>query len=129
MSFSLDQLLIFAARAGNRALAEKRLVEGANPNFLDPLHGSAAMEAVRRGDAEMLNLLLEAGLRPNGTAALDHCGLIEGALHHQREEIAVLLVHRGFHLQPHARSIYRERLHSVLAERARVEPAAGGNAE
>ena len=126
MSFSLDQLLIFAARAGNRAVAEERLAQGADPNYLDPLHGSAAMEAARRGDVGMLGLLLNGGLTPGGTAASG--GLVEGALYHQQPHIAVLLVHRGFHLLPHARSIYRERLERALAERTRVEPAAGGNA-
>jgi ankyrin repeat protein len=128
MSFSPDQLLIFAARAGNRSLAQDRLAGGANPNYLDPLHGSAAMAAIRRGDADMLGLLLDAGLKPDGPAALDPGGLIEAAFHHQHEHMAVLLADRGFRLLPHARSIYRERLQSVRAERATVEPSAGGNA-
>jgi hypothetical protein len=129
MSFLLDQLLIFAVRAGNRPLAQERLARGANPNYLDSQHGSAAMEAVRRGDADMLSLLLDAGLTSDGPAALDPGGLIEGALHHQHEHIAVLLADRGFRLLPHARSIYRERFQKALRERTGVEPAAGGKAE
>lgn len=84
MTFSLDQLLIFAVRAGNLTVAKERLAQGASPNYLDPVHGSAAMEAVRRGDAEMLGLLLQAGLTSNGPAALDQGGLMEGALHHNQ---------------------------------------------
>jgi len=122
MTFSLDQLLIFAVRAGNLTVAKERLAQGASPNYLDPVHGSAAMEAVRRGDAEMLGLLLQAGLTSNGPAALDQGGLMEGALHHNQTHIAILLLHRGFQLLPHARPIYKERLQNVLAARAKVEP-------
>lgn len=124
MSFTPDQLLIFAARAGNHALAEERLTGGANPNSSDTSHGSAAMESIRRGDVQMLSLLLEGGLSPDGAAAVEHGGLIETALRHQQEEIAVLLTERGFRLQPHARSVYRERLENVFARRKKVEPDA-----
>ena len=127
MSFSLDQLLIFAANAGNRALAEDRLAQGADPNYLDSRHGSAAMAAVRRGDSRILTLLLDAGLEPDRPAALGLGGLIEGALHYQQQDIAALLTHRGFRLLPHARFIYRERLRIALAEHARVEPGAAPN--
>jgi len=121
MNFSLDQLLVFAARAGNQAAAEELLAKGASPNYLDPVHGSAAMEAVRHGNADMLNLLLQAGLTARSPAALDQGGLLEGALHHHQPHIAVLLAGHGFGLLPHARSIYRDRLQKALATRAQVE--------
>ena len=123
MSFSLDQLLFFAARAGNCALAAERLTQGANPNYVDSVHGSAAREAVRRGDAEMLSVLLDAGLAPDSPASLDGNGLVENALYHRQENIAVLLTDRGFRLRPHARPVYRDRLQSLLADRSRVEPS------
>ena len=124
MKFTLDQLLIFAARAGNHTLAEERLSGGADPNVSDASHGSAATESIRRGDIQMLSLLLEGGLNPDGAAAVEGGGLIETALRHQKEEIALLLAERGFRLQPHARSVYRERLDQVFARRKKVEQSA-----
>lgn len=112
----MNQLLIFAARAGNYALVKERLAQGADPNYFDPFHGSAAMEASCRGDFDVLNLLLECGLNPGGQAAVASEGIIEGALRYQHEEIAVLLIERGFRLMPHARSIYREQLQKAYKQ-------------
>src|SRR5213595_892997 len=102
MSFTLNQVLIFAARAGNYALLEERLVGGADPNYFDPSHGSAAMESVRRGDSRMLRMLLDQGLRPSSPAAARQGGLIEAALRYDHEEIAIFLAEHAFRLLPHA---------------------------
>jgi len=130
MSFTPNQRLIFAARAGNNALAEKLLTGGADPNYSDPSQGSAALESVRRGHARLLSKLLDQGLSPSSPAAAGHGGLIEAALRNENEEIATLLAEHGFRLVPHARSIFRARLARVFANRKRkIEqsgPANGG---
>jgi hypothetical protein len=121
MSFTIDQLLIFAVRAGNQSLAAELISLGADPNYFDPSHGSAAMACISRGDIYMLSLLLEHGLTPTGAAALGYGGLVEAALHHHHTEIAVLLADRGFHLVPHSLAIYREQLENAFSQRKKVE--------
>jgi len=115
MAFSVDQLLIFAARAGNCTLIEERLRLGADPNYYDAEHGSAAAQAVARNDIPTLTLLLQAGLCPNDSLAADS-GLMEHALRSESREAAVLLVEHGFWLLPHSRSIREDRLQQILIE-------------
>jgi ankyrin repeat protein len=69
MGFTIDQLLVFAARAGNFDLAEERLARGADPNYCDPDGVSAAMEAARQGDRRVMSLLLAKSPSPFGPAA------------------------------------------------------------
>jgi len=125
VSFTPNQLLIFAARAGNYALAEERLAGGADPNYFDSSHGSAALESVRRGDARMLGILLDSGLSPSSPAAAEYGGLIEAALRYENDEIAILLAEHGFRLVPHTRSIFSARLARAFANRKRKVEQSG----
>ena len=65
MSFTPDQLVIFAARAGNVSLLEERVRAGGDINHVDAQHGSALAEAIRKGNLDVLDWLIANGVEVN----------------------------------------------------------------
>ena len=81
---SLDQRLVLDAIVGDSRRALKHLESGASPLYMDPMHGSALIQAVRRHHAAMVAVLIDHGADANavfaktGLCALDHALEIPG---------------------------------------------------
>ncbi len=115
MSFTVDQLVIFAARSGNLPLLIERVRAGGDINYLDPEHGSALSEAIRSRDLDVLDWLIASGVDVNARHH-DAIGPLEIALHNPAPEVVYRLVCAGAKLTRTARPYYRQRLDKCLAQ-------------
>jgi hypothetical protein len=113
MTITIDQHVIFAARAGNLPLLKDRVEAGGNINHIDPQHGSALAEAIRGRHIEVLEWLIANGA--NVTIQYrDAFGPLELALVHPDSEVVYQLVCAGAKLTRTARPNYRKRLEGYL---------------
>lgn len=115
MSFTTDQLVIFAARAGNLPLLMERAEAGGDINHIDPKHGSALVEAIRKGALDILDWLISNGVDVN-VEYHDGIGPLEIALRHPVPDVVYRLVCAGATLRRKTRPHYRERLEQCIAE-------------
>jgi len=115
MSFTIDQLVIFAARGSNLALLEERVQAGGDVNYVDPKHGSALTEAIRQGNLDVLDWLISNGVDVN-VQYHDDIGPLEVALRTLVPEVVYRLVCAGAKLRKKTRPQYRERLEQCIAE-------------
>jgi len=113
MNFTIDQLVIFAARAGNLPLLKTRIEAGGNVNYIDPKHGSALAEAIRGRYLEVLDWLISNGCNVN-VQYRDAFGPLEMALSHPDAQTVYRLVCAGAKLTRTARPHYRKRLEECL---------------
>jgi hypothetical protein len=65
MPFTIDQLVVFAARSGNLPLLQERVAAGGNVNHVDATHGSALCAAIRAHSLRVVQWLLENGADAN----------------------------------------------------------------
>ena len=114
MSFTTDQLIIFAARAGDLDLLKERVEAGGDVNHQDPGHGSALGAAIRKGNLDVLDWLLSNEADPNAEYH-DGIGPLEVALRHPVPEVVYRLVCAGAKLRKKTRPQYRERLEECIA--------------
>ena len=110
---SLDELLIFAARAGNDSLVRQRIQAGADVNHVSERHGTALTAAVVGGYQDVVQTLLAYGADPN-RASDDRHGPLECALHCRQDEITVILLHAQARLGRHSRRVYKDLLAESL---------------
>jgi|RhiMethySRZTD1v2_1073278.scaffolds.fasta_scaffold365782_2 ankyrin repeat protein len=113
MPFSIDQLVIFAARAGNLSLLKERVSAGGNINYVDPYYGSALIQAIRGCHLEALDWLITNGADVNAQYH-DGFGPLEIALRCSDPQVVYRLVCAGAKLTQKARSYYRKRLEDCL---------------
>ena len=118
---TLDQLLVFAARSGNAALAEERIVAGADVRYSDAQNGSALFQAIRCHHIQVVELLLSRGADIHQKDSRGN-GPLEYALHAQDDEIVATLLAAGAQLQPHALPNFKRLLSECLERRAKKEP-------
>ena len=120
---SLNELLIFAARAGNAALVSERIEAGADPNYRDERHGSALLEAVRGGHGALVQALLTHGADPN-RAVWRGDGPLELALHYGHDDLVAVLLQAQTRLRPHSTATYRQLLAESLERGGRHDAPA-----
>ncbi len=120
MNFTIDQLAIFAARAGNIALLKERVQAGANINHIDRQHGSALIEAITHDHMDVVDWLVDNGADVN-TEYHPGIGPLEVALHHDRSKICYRLVCAGAKLRKRTRPHYKERLAQRLERSTRED--------
>ena len=113
MRFTIDQLVIFAARAGNLPLLKERVSAGGSTNFTDPRHGSALAEAIRCRHLDVLDWLIARGCNVN-VQCRDARGPLEMALRDPDPTIVYRLVCAGARLTRTAGPHYRRRLEDCL---------------
>jgi hypothetical protein len=81
---TLDQQLVYDAFVGDSSRAARHLAQGASPLYMDPIHGSALIQAVRRGSVPMTSMLINHGADANavfektGHCAVDHALELHG---------------------------------------------------
>ncbi len=114
MSFTKDQLVIFAARTGNLPLLKERVEAGGDINGFDPTYGSALGEAIRQSNLEVVDWLLKNGVDLE-VQQHDGVGPLEIALNHPKPELVYKLVCAGAKLRKRSRPHYRQRLEECLA--------------
>lgn len=115
--YSIHQLLIFAARAGNEPLVSERIAAGGDLNFFDEQHGTALFAAIRQGHRNVVRLLLSKGASPAVCDFLGY-GALEYALQFQDDEITELVLNSGVRLQPGSTNSYRVLLEEFFKRRA-----------
>ena len=115
MSFTVDQLVIFAARAGNLPLLKERVQAGGNINYVDSKHGSALAEAIRQSNLDLLDWLISNGADVN-IQYRDGIGPLEVALRDPVSAVVYRLVYAGAKLRKTTRPYYRTRLEQCLTE-------------
>ncbi|MDR0776101.1 MAG: ankyrin repeat domain-containing protein [Azonexus sp.] len=108
MSFTLNQLLEFAARSGSIDKIRERVALGA-----DPAESGALLVAVSNDHPEIVQLLLELGANPNMRDAHGH-GALEYALRNRKPDIARLLINHGARLAHHSRPHWQQQLAELL---------------
>lgn len=114
MSFTLDQKVIFSARAGNLELTKERIDAGGNVNCHDPKHGTALTAAITTDNVEMIEFLIQCGADVN--AHNEHgLGPLEVALRNPNQAIVKVLAWSGAKLNKKSRRYYAERLEACLA--------------
>ena len=114
MSFAIDQLVIFAVRAGNVALLKERVEAGGDINYQDTEHGSALTAAIRKGNLDVLDWLLSSGADVH-VEYHDGIGPLEVALRNPVPDVVYRLVCAGAKLKRKTRPHYRERLEACIA--------------
>ena len=120
--FSIHQLLIFAARAGNVDLMRERIAAGADVSYYDQQHGSALFAAIAGHHRSAIELLLSNGADVQMADAYGH-GPLECSLQLQDDNITSALLQSGARLKPHALPHFRDALTEHLRRRAsRHEP-------
>ena len=107
--FTIHQLLIFAARAGNVDLMRERIRAGADVSCFDEQHGSALFEAIRGHHLSAVELLLESGADVH-MADRHGNGALELSLHVKDDRIIAALLRSGARLKQHALPHFREAL-------------------
>ena len=115
MSFTIDQLVIFAARSGNLQLLKERVKAGGGINYNDSSHGSALTAAIIAGHIEVLDWLIANGVDVN-VQYHDGIGPLEVALRSPEPTVVYRLACAGAKLRKKTRPYYRERLEQCLAE-------------
>ena len=115
MSFTLDQLVIFAARGGNLPLLKERVLAGGSLNYNDPKHGSALSAAIMNADLEILDWLISNSVNVN-VEYHNGIGPLEYALRNPVPEVVYRLVCAGAKLRKKTRPYYRERLEQCIAK-------------
>lgn len=115
MGFSINQLVIFAVRAGDLSLLRERVDAGGDINHFDPEYGSALAAAVRKGNLDILDWLISNGADVS-VDYHDALGALEIALRNPVPDVVYRLVCAGAKLKRKARPYYRERLEQCLAE-------------
>lgn len=113
--FTIDQLVIFAARSGNLELLKSRIGAGGNVNYIDKKHGTALIVAIMSKNIEVLEILLANNANVN-VEYRDCIGPLEIALRNPNVEIVYRLVCAGAKLKHTTRPYYRERLTQCLKE-------------
>lgn len=129
MEFTTDQLVIFAARAGNLSLLEERVAAGGDVNYTDPRYGSAMTEAIKQRHITVLDWLIANGANVN-IQYHDGIGPLEIALRNPDPEVVYRLVCAGAKLTRTARPYYRKRLDDCMKKIAekKSEPPAPADA-
>jgi len=107
--FTLNELLIFAARSGNLQLMRERLTAGAEVSYYDERRGSALFAAIASHQLSAVELLLSHGAKVRMTDAHGD-GPLEYALYHQDDCITAVLLASGARLQSHSRPHFRAQL-------------------
>ncbi len=113
MSFSIDQLVIIASRAGNLHLLEERVLAGGNVNYNDSQYGSALIAAITHRHFHILDWLITNNADVN-VQYHDGLGPLEIALRNSDPEIVYRLVCAGAKLTRTARPYFRKRLDDCL---------------
>jgi ankyrin repeat protein len=111
--FSIDQLLIFAARAGNLDLMRERIAAGADVSYLDEHHGSALFAAIAGHQLSAVEFLITQGAELN-TADAHAQGALEYSLRHSDDKITAALLRAGARLKQHSLPRFRESLSEHL---------------
>jgi len=119
MSFTIDQLVIFAARSGNLPLLQERVKAGGNINYIDSYHGSALSVTIIQGHLEVLEWLIANGVDVN-VEYHDGIGPLEIALRSPKTPVVYRLACAGAKLRKKTRPYYRERLEKCLSEVSRA---------
>lgn len=104
MGFTKEQLLEFAARAGNVDLVKERMVDGADARL-----SKALLVAVQEGHLGVVELLLEHGADINSIDDRGY-GPLEYALRWNRLDVARLLLTRGADVPHHSRSHWKAQI-------------------
>jgi len=107
--FTIHQLLIFAARAGNLDVMRERIVAGADLSYRDDRHGSALFAAIRGHHVSAVELLVSQGADVHMSDAHGQ-GPLEYSLRFQDDKITATLLQAGARLRPHARAHFRQAL-------------------
>ena len=113
MPFTLNQLVIFAARGGNLDLLKERVESGGDINYFDSNYGSALTAAIGNGNICIIDYLIENGANLNAENAHGIVPL-EMALHHASDDIVRKLAMSGAKLNSRSRPHWRERLVACL---------------
>ena len=116
MAYTLDQLVIFAVRAGDIDVLKERVNAGGRINYIDPIHGNALIEAIQKEKLEIIDYLIENGADVN-IKYKDCVGPIEIALRYSMNPLVVQrLSNAGAKLRKKARPFYKERLKQCIIE-------------
>lgn len=110
MAFTIDELVIFAARSGNIALLSKRVRDGGNINYLQ---GAPLIAAIRNERIAAIEWLLTNGADVNASYG-DQIGPLEVALYRPNPEVVGLLLSAGARLRKKVRPYYAIRLKNCL---------------
>ena len=102
----LDEQLIKAINDSNQEMVKKLLKQGVNPNnirVVDDVPSTALMIAAKKGNIEIINLLLENGAKINqymsiGAAGPFFVSSLFTAVKHNRIEVVKLLIKKGFNV-------------------------------
>jgi ankyrin repeat protein len=124
-----NQLLIFAAMAGNCSLVEERIAAGADVSYSDERLGSALLQAIRCHHHEVVQLLIARGVDVRSVDSHGQ-GVLEYALHGNDDSMVALLLNAGAQLQSHALPRFRDMLTASLARagmNSRADQAVSGN--
>jgi ankyrin repeat protein len=113
MDFTIDQLVIFAARSGNLQLLKERVRAGGDINYNDSSHGSALTAAILKGHLNVLDWLISNGADVN-MEYHDGIGPLEVALRNPEPTVVYRLACAGAKLRKKTRPYYRERLEQCL---------------
>jgi hypothetical protein len=110
MAFTINQLVIFAARSGNVAKLRERVRNGGDVNSND---GAPLREAIRNDRIEAIEWLLANGADVNAKYG-DQLGPLEVALYRPNPEVVGLLQGAGARLRKKVRPHYAARLKDCL---------------
>ena len=114
--FTIHQLLIFAARAGNLDLIRERIAAGGDVSYFDEQHGSALFVAIAGHHLPAIELLLSHGADVH-MADTHGQGALEHSLRLQDDCITAALLQSGARLKAHALPHFREALTEHLRRR------------
>ena len=114
--FTIHQLLIFAARAGNLDLMRERINAGADVSYYDEQHGSALFEAIRGHHLSAVELLLAVGAEVH-MADIYGWGALEYSLRAKDGKVTAALLRAGARLKQHALPHFRKALTEHLKRR------------
>jgi ankyrin repeat protein len=107
--FTIHQLLIFAARAGNLDMMRERIAAGADVSYFDEQHGPALFAAIAGHRLAAVELLLSRGANVQMADAHGQ-GPLEYSLRFQDDSITAALLRSGARLKPHALPHFRDAL-------------------
>ena len=114
--FTIHQLLIFAACAGDLDVMRERIEAGADVSYFDDQHGSALFAAIGGHHASAVELLLSHGANVHMADTHGH-GALEYSLRFQDDSITAVLLQSGARLKAHALPHYSEALTEHLRRR------------